>query len=611
MQHRSHPLRLRFALLPAAAAVALALAGCGGGGGGGPVSSATPTSFSGAAIDAPIAGATITITSGAPLADGGQSIGSITADGQGGFSVTVNLPSAAGVPIFANAAAPAAAAGATPLELASYLGQSDALAAVGALTTSNLPDLDISPVTTAALAVYAATNHNSFAALTPAAYALTLSTYRNDILAIAAAVKAVGDDLCTPAQPISSTSDLALQIAQNAKLSSTNTASTTLATAAAYLGGSCSALPALQMAILADSRFAPELDLGDLIEANVQSVVPGSYQLQSVIAETTVLQTINTVAGSTPGGTTTSTANPAEVFVDDTIQVDASGNVTSGDNQVSGTLYGNLLSLQVKDGNGNVYQLRAKVGSLPTALSSGQQAYSVQGGGINTADQALTLFNADLVPVAAGGAAAAPTWNAYWTASGAPTGMGSEDSGIKGCATGQLALRFDLNTVFPQGRHSDDALGSLAECVAPTVGSASTSWTMVTAASTYNQFNEDHDGWVFNMSGASLSQTGQPSSGIVVWNEATTPAAAPYVMQADNVTLTPPTITTNSATTAGTSITGSAYYVLGSRSVVLSPSAASTTQGNAILNIQGNLLSQLSESSRNSQQGDQPSQGDH
>lgn len=609
MQHRSHPLRLRFALLPAAAAVALALAGCGGGGGGGPVSSATPASFSGAAIDAPIAGATITFTAGAPLADGGQSIGNITANSQGGFTVTVNLPSGTGVPIFANAAAPAGA-GTTPLELASYLGQSDALAAVGALTTSNLPDLDISPVTTAALAVYAATNNNSFAALTPAAYALTLSTYRNDILAIAAAVKAVGDNLCTPAQPIGSTSDLALQIAQNAKLSSTNTASTTLATAAAYLGGSCSALPALQMAILADSRFAPELDLGDLIEANVQAVVPGSYQLQSVIAETTVLQTINTVAGSTPGGTTTSTANPAEVFVDDTIQVDASGNVTSGDNKVSGRLYGNLLSLQVKDGNGNVYQLRAKVGSLPTALSSGQQTYGVQGGGINTANQALTLFNADLVPVAAGGAAAAPSWNAYWTASGAPTGMGSEDSGIKGCATGQLALRFDLNTVFPQGTHFDDALGSLAECVAPTAGSASTSWTMVTAASTYNQFNEDHDGWVFNMQGASLGQAGQPS-GTVVWSEATTPTAAPYVMQADNVTLTPPTITTNSATTAGTAITGSAYYVLGSRSVVLSPASASTSQGNAILNIQGNLLSQLSESSRNSQQGDQPSQGDH
>lgn len=598
MQQRSLKLRKSLVLLPAAAAVALALAGCGGGGGGTPVSTSA-ASLKGAAIDAPVAGAIITITSGAPLTDGGTSIGTITADAQGGFSIQVTLPSGS-VPIFANAAEPNPTAGSTPLELTSYLGQSDALAAAGALDSStNLPDLDISPVTTAALAVYAATHNNSYAALTPAAYAITLSTYRNDILAIAAAVKAVGDDLCTPASPITSTTDLALQIALNAKLSSTNTSSTTLATASAYLGGSCTALPALQAAILADSRFGPELDLGDLIEANVQAVLPGTYALQSVIAETPVSQTVNTQAPTSGSLPTVSSINPAEVFVDAAVTIDASGSVTSTDKAVSGSLYGNLLTLQITDASGHSYQLRAKVASLPTALSSGGQAYNVQGGGVNTSNQALTMFSADLVPVSSG-SPAAPQWDAFWNVGTLSAQMSSDDSGVQGCTAPSLPLRFDLSAMFARNTVSDDSFASLAECVAPTSGST-TSWTMTAATAT--SFDEYRNGTWTTGSGATLAQAGA-ATGTVVWNEAAAPTAAPYVMQADNVTLTPPG--------GATTITGSAYYVLGSRSVVVSPAAGATNPGSAILNIQGRLLSPLSESDRNSSDGGQSSSmGDH
>jgi hypothetical protein len=596
MQHRSLKLRKTFVLLPAAAAVALALAGCGGGGGGGPSLGAASTSLSGAAIDAPIAGATITITSGAPLVDGGTSIGSITADSQGGFTISVNLPTGS-VPVFANAVAPNTSAG-TTLELSSYLGQSDALAAAGALTTSNLPDLDISPVSTAALAVFARTNGGSFSNLTPASYATTLATYRNDILAIAAAIKAVGDNLCTPATPVTSTTDLAATIAQNATLSATNTASTTLATAAATLGGNCATvLPALQTAILADDRFGPELDLGDLIEANVQAVLPGTYSLQSVIAETPVSQSVNTQTTQSGSVPTVSTINPAEVFVDN-VTVDASGNVTSTDNAVSGTLYGNLLRLQIKDPSGNVYQLRTKVGSLPTALSSGQQAYNVQGGGVNTASQALTMFSADLVPTTAG-TAALPQWDAYWNNGMMFQQMGSEDSGVRGCVSGSLPVRFDLSAMFTRRFMSDDSFSALAECVAPTAGS-STSWTMSPAIGM--SFEEYSGGSLTTGYGATLTQTGQ-SGGMVVWNAASSPTPS-YVMQANDVTLTPPA--------GATPISGSAYYVLGSRSVVVSPLAGASNPGSAILNIQGRFLSQLSESSRNSSDGEQSmSQGDH
>ncbi len=604
MHHRPHARRLGFALLPLAAAVTLALAGCGGGGGGGGgVPGATGTSFSGAAIDAPVANATITITSGAPLADGGTVIGTVSSDSSGNYTVNVTLPSGS-APIFANAAAPAISSTATPIELASYLGQSDALSAAGALTTSNLPDLDISPVTTAALAVYAATNNNSYSALTPAAYATTLSTYRNDILAIAAAVKAVGDGLCTPASTsITSTTDLATTIADSSSLATSSTNPITLATAAAVLGGNCaSVLPALQTAILADSHFAPELDLGDLIEANVQAVVPGTYQLQSVIAETPVLQSINTSSGTSVSTATSSTVNPAAVFVDNSVSIDSSGQVTSTDGQVSGTLVGNLLTLQITDGS-NVYALRTKVGSLPTMLSGGQQVYTVQGGGVNGTDQALTMFNADLVPVATGGSAATPQWDAFWN--NYPINVNQEDGGNLNCSTGQLPLRFDLSALFPGSSMSDDVIASLGVCIAPTVRSTS-SWTMTVPAS--KPFSDSYENRFFTLSAATLSQTGALSPDTVVWSDDAA-MGAPFVMEADGVSLDP--------TGSSTPLSGNAYYVMGSRSVILSSTSANA--GSAILNIQGNFLSQLSEASRNGMSGssgssDQQqaqSQGDH
>ncbi len=579
MQHPSKPRqksgqsrRLRFVLLPAAAAVALALAGCGGGGGG---SGGVPgtSSFSGAAIDAPMAGATVTITSGAPLTDGGTTIGTITANAQGGFTISVSLPSGS-VPIFANAADPQATSSGASLELTSYLGQSDMLAAVGALSTTNLPDLDISPVTTAALAVYAQTHGGSYSGLTPAGYAVTLASYRNDILAIAAAVKAVGDGYCTPSVTVSSTVDLAGLIASNATLSAGNSASTTLAAAAAELGGTCSQLPMLQTAILADPRFGPELDFGDVLDANVQSVVPGNYELQAVIAETPVDVAINTGTGT---GSATPTPNPAEVLVDTAVNVDASGNVTSSDHAVSGTLVGNLLKLDVQDASHNTYQFRAKIGSLPTSLST-QQAYSIQGGGINTGSGLLTEFNAALAP-----AGAVPAWNAYTPP--------SHTEGVAGCPTGDFPLRFDLGALSASNR-SDDSLGSLAMCVAPT----STSWSMTAPTVLSGVSFDDGRGDSFQLPNATLQQGGNST---ITWSEATGAQAAPFILEAPSLTLT--------LSPTPFSLSGTGYYVMGSRSLILG-----STGGSALLNIQGDFMSQLSESSRNPLGGDQSSHsGDH
>ncbi len=530
---------------PLAAAIALSLAGCGGGGGGLPTaaspSAASQTSLSGTAIDAPIANAEITITAGAPLNDPGAStVGTVTADGSGGFTLAVTLPASA-QPIFANAVDPAN----TGVVLTSYLGSSTALAAAGVLTPSNLPDLDISPVTTAALAVFAQVNGGSYASLTPATYATTLQTYRSDILAIAAAIRAVGDNLCTPSPVPTSTTNLAAAIAAGSNLSSGN--SMTLSAAASTLGGNCpSVLASLPQQISADPRFGPELDLGDVIDAGIHTVPAGGYMLQGLVAET----------GMTASSTTSNPVNPANVFTDAAVNIDAAGNVTSVDGNVAGTLVGNLLTLTVTDGS-QIYNLRGKVGTIAPALVSGGQGWSVQAGGTNTATGVLTSFQAVLAP-----AGAQPVWNGV----AVPTGASSAD-GVQ-CASG-LPLRLDAFVVGVGG-------GSVGECLIPGAGG----WTMTAPLALANPFNfDDHSGAVLSALslGTALTAT--------AWTET---ASAPFVLSDATASFS---LGGNSAAP----IPGETYYVMGTDAVVFSGSS-----GNSLFSMHGNVLNRLGEGPGNS-----------
>ena len=529
-------------LAPLAASLALALTGCGGGGGGTP-STATPTSaaqtsLSGTAVDAPIANATITITAGAPLNDpGAATVGTVTADGSGGFTIVVTLPASA-VPIFANAVDPANPG----VVLTSYLGSSTALTAAGALTSSNLPDLDISPVTTAALAVYAQLNGGSYSGLTPTTYATTLQTYRSDILAIAAAIKAVGDNLCTPSPVPTSTTNLAAEIAAGSDLSSGN--STTLATAATTLGGNCPAmLASLPQLIAADPLFGPELDLGDVIEAGFHSVPAGSYQLQGVVSET----------GMTRASAAPTTANPADVFTDAAVSVDAAGNVTSTDGNVGGTLVGNLLTLTVIDGAQH-YTLRGKVGAIAPAMVSGGQAWSVQAGGTNAATGVLTRFQAVLAPAGA---------QPVWTGIAAPTGPTAQH-GVS-CSAG-LPVRLDAFVTGLGG-------GSVGECIVP----VASGWTMTAPAATIAnlfRFDDDHRTYVTSGTATALDAP--------TWNEA---SSAPFVLTDASASFS-----LNSATPQPP-VNGQTYYVMGSQSIVFS-----SASGNNLFSMHDNALTQLSES---------------
>ena len=550
-----HPMKNRFApvaLTPIAAALVLTLAACGGGGGSA-AGAGTSVKLAGTAIDAPISNATITITSGAPLSAGGTVLGTVTAVGTGDFTLSgITLP-AGSVAIFANATSPNGT-----VILNSYLGQSNNLATAGSLSPANLPDLDVSPVTTAALAVYGQVNgSSSYASLTPAAYSTNLSAYRSEILAIAAGIKAVGDNLCTPALPSgagSTTTSLAAYLAANSNL--TGSTSTTLSTVATTLGGNCAAaLAALPGEIAADPDFGPELDLGDVIDANVTPVVAaGTYQLEGVIAEIRALAATSTAA-------TTPTVNQAAPFADTTVTIDAIGNITSTDNNVSGTVTGNLVAMTVTAGT-QQYNLRLKLGVLPATVVTGGPAYVVEGGGTNSTTGALTNFEAVLAATTTSGGGttiALPNW----------TGFGSTPSesldGVS-CPAGNFAIRLNASFFGPSVTG-----GSFGECVLPASGGAV--WTMTPPSSyTGEDFELDANGMVSLQSTSPFTAT--------TWGEyttATTPAVSlPFVLTTgtNGASYTPP---------GATAIPGIAYYVMGAHTIVFSSSS-----GNGLLSLRGN-----------------------
>lgn len=514
------------ALLPLAAAMTMALAACGGGGGG----LGGSASLSGAAIDAPIAAAQVTLTAGAPLGDPGATvIGSATANATGDWNATVALPSGS-VPVFANAASPTDPA----LVLSSYLGPSGALAAAGALSSAELPDLEVSPVTTAALAVYAATNGNSYAGLTPTSYSSSLATLRTDVMVIAAAIKAVGDGLCTPQASITSTTNLAAAIAAAANLSSTTP--TTLSAAASALGGSCAtSLASLQQLIADDPTFGPELELGDVIDAGAATVPAGTYVFEAVLSESGMS------SGAISSGSLASgvAAVPASTVIDQAVQVGAGGVITSTDRNVSGSLVGNLLNLVVVDGQ-KTYTLRGKVGALPAAMLSSGSAYAMQGGGTDAASGVLTGFS---------GVLASPTATPAWN--GVITGQ-TDHEGVS-CQNGQQPMRLETFVPGVGG-------GTLGECVSAT----STSWTLNAATSVLDP--EDFD----QSSGSLTSGSVHPALTSPTWNEVTN---APFLLSAGSSTLTLP------SGSGSTTVSGTIYYAMGAHAAVLATSSANVLLG--------------------------------
>ena len=427
IQTRLHPRPIAVALT-----ACLLLTACGGGGGGGAsATSAGPTAQSyamkGSAVDGPLAFATVTFTSGAPTGSTGATvIGTTTTDAVGNYSLTPALPSGS-VPIFANVVDPNNAA----LQMSSYIGQSDTLAAAEPISSSSVPDLNITPVTTAALAVYGSYNGDSYAKLSSSAYGQIVMSYNSTVVTIASAIKAVGDKLCSPSSTISSTRTLATQIAKQVAAASSTTDA--LTTAIEALGSSCAKVVAtLPQVVSSDPTYAPQLSHGSGTAGAKQLIPPGTYELQGV-----AMQNGLTANVSIANLLTAAQEAPADVVSDPKVTIDSTGKLTSSDGTVTGQLTGPLLSLTLVDPTTQVtYTLKGTVAALPAAGIKGS-GFSLRTSGTfpSALDGASLLAKFDAVLVT-------PTATPLWDGSAAPSAANSALD--VSCPSGEMPLRLDL-----------------------------------------------------------------------------------------------------------------------------------------------------------------------
>ncbi|KXS30679.1 MAG: Uncharacterized protein AWT59_3194 [Candidatus Gallionella acididurans] len=532
-------------LLPLAAALALSFSACssGSGGGGGGVAS----TLSGAVIDGPIVGATIVITTGAPLNQpGATQVGTATSGTGGAYTVSVTLPSSA-VPVFANATATTPSG--TSVVLASYLGSANTVSASGTLTATNIPNLVVSQVTTAALAIYQKLSGGSYANLTPAVYAALLSQHHDDILPIAAAIQAVTDDLCTKPANFRDTKSMAEDIANISTLAGGTTTSTvTTSTSKTFATGCDAELQNLTLSIASNETWAPELDLGDINQQGITVLAAGNYTLQGLITQTGLF-------ADAPASAPSATVPAPSPFNDTTVTVSASGQIISTDNNVTGSVVGNSVQLNVTDAIKNSYTFAGKLGVLPaTFLSTGAgSGYAVRAGGqANGTTPTLSRLDAVLVP-----ASAQPVWT------GVANNSGQSEDGLA-CQTGTTGA-FGVRLMGNGSTVGGIVLGA---CVAPQpTGLALSQSTSMGAEDEYNNAP-------LSFGPFTLTQgTGANPMPFVISGAATLPGLN---------------------NTAG--VSGTAYYVMGANEIVFGSSSPSS---NNLFTMNENPLDKLQETQSN------------
>lgn len=580
MQPIHHGARATRTLLPLAAALALALSACGGGGGS--TASVNPTAanttLKGAVIDAPIANATVTFTTVAPMGQPGAIVvGTATADASGNYTVQATLPNT-GVPLFANATSRDGKVVRT-----AYMGASNTVLAAGSLTSANLPNLVISQVTTAALAVYIASG-GSYASLTPTLYAALLSQHHDDILALSAAIKAVADGYCARPAGYRDTDDMAHDIAKKGMASATSSA---LSSASTTLGSSCDGnLKALMQYISSDDRWAPELDLGDVLEQGAPVVSAGTYSLQGVLAQSGMSALPQ--LPSPPASTASAASMPAPVatlppgILNSVVTVDAAGNLSSSDGSITGVIVGNLITLTVNDGQGHTYTLAGKAGMLPIGLvlggtppapapsmpaSSASSAgssnvattgYGLRMGGRTQSGGVLTRFDAVLVP---------QNSQPVWTQLG-QSGK-SYDNGINcGSSSGMFGVRL-------MGTGATVGGLVLGACVMPQTAGLDLS--PATQGGSGHEYGDDD-----LKPGASVSFTSFSLNNT---------SSTPYILSASAV------ISINQSNPSGktSTLNGQMFYVLGAKDMIYSTGSSSSVS-NGLFVMNENPLDMLQES---------------
>ena len=499
-------MKRRSTLLSAAAFSALLLiTSCGGGSSGG----GAATAITGQAIDAPLSNAAIVFTLNAPENQpNAQVLGTTTADSNGNFTLNISFPNTQ-APVFANAQT------GTTL-LSSYLGPSSTLASLSTLSTTSLPNLAISQVTTAALAILAATNQLS--TLTPTAYATLLSNHRSDIVAAAAGIMAVVDAGCPLPSGDTDTFEMAKAMVSNTSAVSSSSSTATLSNVSTTLGSSCNStiLQNLLQAISASQTWAPELDMGDVVE-NIQPVVPaGNYHLQGLLADTGI--SINNPENS-------GTAPSPSAFDDTQVTVSGNGAISSSDGHVTGQIYGNYLTLSLTTG-GTTDSFSGKIGLLPSGFLAGTagEGFSLRSGGQDGAGN-FVKFDAVLVPQGA-----TPSW----------TGItGTSEDGTS-CPSGQIGFR--MHGLGP-------IVGGFTYNLCATVNSTSPYLTLSNGGSGEDDFNTS----------SSVSLSGTLSMGALISGS----SSYPFILQATGGSL-------------GSGSNGTLDYVMGSNEMIYTVSSDNT-----------------------------------
>ncbi len=605
-------IQTRFPLHRLALAACLALTACGGGGGAShaagntsPTGSGSPAaknfSMKGSAVDGPIANALITITAGAPLGDpGATTIGTATADASGNYTVNPTLPSGS-VPVFANVADPNNPA----IKMSSYVGQSDTLAAAGTLDSTQVPNLNVTPITTAALAVYAQHNANDYTQLSPSTYADALTTYNSTVVSIASAIKAIGDNLCKPSTEVSSTLSLASQIAQVS--ANANGAANALNTAINTLGAPCSnVLAELPNVVAGDPSYANQLTYGTGTTHASLLVAPGTYTLEGVVMQNGLSPEVNI-----DNLATAAAQAPADVVANTQVTVGSDGKITSSDGNLSGTMNGPLIQLTLIDPTSGVtYDLRGSIEPLPAASVSGT-AYALRANGTYASTVGglplLGKFDAVLASPSA-----TPIWNGMTTAGSAgttaPGGTGTGTATPGGTGTGTAtpggtgtatpggtgtATPGGTGTAIPGGTGTATPGGTATPAGSGTATPGGTALTAMRSAEqvdcTASQlplrldvFGPEAGSFGVCISATPTSWTfnaAQPSSVDIVLGLLSGGAVQPPSLSAGTWTALPSTpfilsLNHGSITLSGASFTGTGYHVMGSRSLLLS-----TTRG--------------------------------
>ena len=345
---------LRLSVLFSILLAVFSLSACGGGSSGGGSPSAT---IKGQVVDKLLPGATVSLFSSGLS---GTPLGTATADSNGNYSITFTPPSGS-TPLFL-------AAVSSGNYLGSYIGPANTFS--GNVSSSTAPNLNITQVTTASLAV-AQNQGVALSTMTPTNYGQQVNNLENAIIQLAAVVQGVVDNGCTISGGLTPSN---LSSLMGSSLSSATNVITSLVGDLSSCSTTTTALTLNTFAsqIPANQTIAPQLTSTSASNSTTTSVPAGTYT-----GTVTPVMTFNTscpTEGPTAGGSFSMT-----------MTVGSNGSIkfgtTSGSGpSMTGTLSGNNFTMSGTDTNGASITASGALVSLSSGTVSGGSGFSVNGG---------------------------------------------------------------------------------------------------------------------------------------------------------------------------------------------------------------------------------------